>query len=258
MRRFLRAALFAWLFLTALPAFAQNYGNDTLEVSNENYEEEVMVGSASDTVFSVVTNTQAVDVRKLPEQKLRELKASDDYWYANAEPEKKAEPKAAPSDGRRPLVDQRWFRNLLWLVILCSFIGVVVWYLASSNIRLFRRDSKKILEEEEDPGLAEDIFAINYEIEIGKAVAAQNYRLAVRLWYLRTLKELAERNVINWRPETPNGAYATHLYNSRFYAPFFRLTRNFEYTWYGGFAISQEAYAMMRTDFQTFLNSLPA
>ena len=153
-------------------------------------------------------------------------------------------------------MDQSWFLNLLWIIMLCSFIGAVVWYLVSSNVGLFRRESKKIIEEETAEELPEDIFTINYEKEIQKAVDARNYRLAVRLWYLRTLKELSSRNIIDYRHEKTNNDYVNSLFGGRFYRDFFRLTRNFEYTWYGQFDLSEQAYELMRKDFVNFKNSL--
>ncbi len=109
---------------------------------------------------------------------------------------------------------------------------------------------------EEDEGVDEDIFALNYEREIGKAVAEKNFRLAVRLLYLRTLKELSERNIIEYRHEKTNSDYLNGLFGGNYYQSFFRLTRNFEYTWYGGFPLSEEAYQMMQTDFFNFKSGL--
>ena len=152
--------------------------------------------------------------------------------------------------------DQRWFRDLLWIIILCSFIGVVIWYLASSNISLFRKESKKITDDKIEEEFTDDIFTINYEKEIQKAVDGKNYRLAVRLWYLKTLKELSDRNIIDYRHERTNSEYVNSLFGKRYYSDFFRLTRNFEYTWYGQFNLSADAYEMMRADFSNFKSSL--
>jgi hypothetical protein len=197
--------------------------------------------------FSPITQQQPVETKKIPAGKVNELKADEAYWYANLEPEK---PKEEVKD------ESNWFQNLLWIIILCSFIAVVIWYLASSNIRLFRKESKSIMEDETADVKLDDIFTINYEKEIQKAVDAKNYRLAIRLWYLRTLKELSDRNIIEYRHEKTNNEYVSSLFNSRYYKDFFRLTRNFEYTWYGQFNLSAESYQMMQADFLRFKNNL--
>ena len=148
--------------------------------------------------FEPVLEPETVDVRKLPAGKVAELKEDDAYWYANVEPEKKKVEKV-PVKKDPSLVDRSWFQNLLWIIILCCFIGVVIWYLASSNIRLFSKESKKIDDDSDVEETTDDIFAIQYDREIQKAVDAKNYRLAVRLWYLKTLRQLSDRNIIEYQ-----------------------------------------------------------
>lgn len=207
------------------------------------------------TTFSPIRQTVPVEIKKVPQEKVESLQRSDDYWYANLPP-KEEEPVAEIKPRGKSLFDYEWFRNLLWILILCSFIAVVVWYLASSNISLFRKASKAIEEEAEDEVIPDDIFSINYDKEIRKAEEAANYRLAVRLWYLFTLKSLANRNLINYRAEKPNGDYVSALFQGRYYRDFFRLTRAFDYTWYGQFPLTEEDYKRMQAEFLNFKNSL--
>ena len=197
---------------------------------------------------------QIIEEKKIPAEKLASLKKQDDYWYANLKPEKEIEePRQSTGKG---LFNADWFGNLLWIIIIVSFIAVVIWYLALSNVQLFRKAPRKIVDEE-DAGLIEDIFGLNYDKEITKAVQQKDYRVAVRLWYLRTLKELSDKGIINYGHEKTNSEYLNTLFGSRYYHDFFRLTRNFEYTWYGQFPLSEDGFAMMQKDFTAFKNSLP-
>jgi len=250
MRRTFPFILSLFLF-AALSSFAQESVTDTVEVGITNSPK-----SAGASSFSVIKQKDLVDVRKLPQDKVDELKRSDDYWYANMQPKKKEEPKQEVQTGTKSIFDYAWFRNLLWIVILCSFIAVVIWYLASSNIGMFRKSSKKINDETEEDTLDEDIFNIQYGKEIEKAVSAKNYRLAVRLWYLQTLLELTDRNLIVYSNDRTNSDYVNKLFGGPYYRDFFRLTRNFEYTWYGGFTLSEEAYNLMHAEFLNFKNAL--
>jgi hypothetical protein len=205
--------------------------------------------------FSPV-ESRPVAIKKVAPEKIKELKNEEAYWYANLQPEKKAEQQQpAATHGNRSLFNQAWFGNLLWIIIVMSFIAVVIWYLASSNVQFFRKASKKIIDEQEEE-ITEDIFIMNYDREIAKALHAKNYRLATRLWYLGTLKELAEKNIIDYRHEKTNSDYVKALVGSRYYRDFFRLTRNFEYTWYGQFPLSEEGYNFLQKDFHRFKNSL--
>jgi len=246
--------LFILAFTCAGKAFAQNDSMQDTVVSvveapaSEEDEEDT-------TRFSLVTQQYPVSVRQVPKAKLDSLRSADDFWYANTAPEKKKTEAETEERPHRNLLDQEWFRDLLWVIVLCSFIAVVLWYLASSNVLIFRRKAKKILEEDIEE-TTDDIFALSYDKEIGRAEEAKDFRQAVRLWYLRVLKELAEKGRIEYRYGRTNSDYVSQLFNTPYHRDFFRLTRNFEYTWYGQFDLSAEAYDMMRRDFLHFKNTL--
>jgi len=235
--------IFWIIFLFAATSVLAQEGEVTVDPGNGN-------GS-----FSPVTSSGPVTIKKVEEETISDLKNNDAYWYANVEPEKKAEPNRSGANNKEVAI-AGWFSNLLWIIIVVSFIAIVVWYLISSNVQLFQKTSKAIINEEEEEEAVEDIFLMNYDKEIAKAVKAENYRLAIRLWYLYTLKELAQRNVIDYRHEKTNSDYVNALSGSSYYRDFFRLTRNFEYTWYGQFPLTEEGYKFLQRDFSSFKNNL--
>ena len=130
-----------------------------------------------------------------------------------------------------------------------------MYYLADSNISLFRRNKKVavVAVDEEMPG---DIFTINYEKEIDKAASMGNFRMAVRLMFLRLLKNMSERNIIRYQQDKTNLDYLMQLHSTAYYKDFFRITRNYEYSWYGKFEVSQDAYQFIRNDFEQFENRI--
>ena len=197
-----------------------------------------------------------VTIRRVSKSMVDSLKASDDFWYANAERPKKKKQEAKEQPGGKTIFEQRWFRSLLWVVILSSFIGVVFWYLVSSNIFVFSKVARKIDSSDGTSEAEENIFSIPYEKEIDAAIASGNYRLAIRLWYLRTLKELSGKELIDYRYGRTNQDYVAQLASSSYYRDFFRLTRHFEYTWYGQFDLSADAYNLLQHDFVKFHNNL--
>ena len=115
---------------------------------------------------------------------------------------------------------------------------------------VFSVKKPKPLEEQIDTALSEDIFAINYEQELQKAIANNNFRLGVRLLYLHILRIFADNGILQYKMEKTNSDYLAQLYNTTYYRNFFRLTRNFEYVWYGKFDISAEAFQMIQQDYK--------
>jgi hypothetical protein len=178
---------------------------------------------------------------------LQNLKKDEAFWYANKLPKRQKRAEIDPNKKySEPFYLQNWFRTLLWIFITAAFVAVIIWFLVVSDVRLFRK--KAVSLSEQDTVLAEDIFSINYEQELEKAIADENYRLGVRLMYLHILRLFSERDIIHYKIERTNSDYLMQLYNTSYYKDFFRLTRNFEYVWYGKFDISSAAFELIRKD----------
>jgi hypothetical protein len=128
----------------------------------------------------------------------------------------------------------------------------VIIYLANSNVGLFRKGGKSIAASEADEVETDNIFEINYQREIDKAIANGNYRFAVRLMFLRALKNLSDKKVIQYKHDRTNFDYLMQLHSTKYYSDFFRLTRNYEYSWYGQFSIEPEKFSIIKSDFENF------
>ncbi len=193
--------------------------------------------------------------RNIPDTVISKLKKEDEFWYAD-EAGKKSEKKENNKKTDTPLGQQSWFRLMVWLVIIGGFTAFLATYLSGSNIGLFRKKKILISQNEQDGEMPEDIFAINYHKEIDKAAAIGNYRLAVRFMFLRLLKNMAEQKIIRYKEDKTNFDYLSELSSTSKYEQFFKVTRNYEYSWYGQFIISEEAYHLIKNDFDEFENQL--
>ncbi|MEO7922965.1 MAG: hypothetical protein ABIR30_04755 [Chitinophagaceae bacterium] len=250
------------IFFSCFSATAQ-YGEDTVvavdEIAADTLYKDILdttVNYTGDDQELFLKNYQyegdsfSVKQRNVPDSLVKALQEKDEFWYANTVI-KKEEKKEEPIEPYTPISQRSWFQTLVWLVIIGGFAAFLMIYLSGNNIGLFRK--KKFLTTEEDSGeMPEDIFAISYEKEIEKAAALGNYRLAVRLMFLRLLKNMAERNVISYQQDRTNFDYLLQLQPTKYYTDFFRITRNYEYSWYGQFDVSEDAYHIIRNDFDQF------
>ena len=146
------------------------------------------------------------------------------------------------------------FQTVLWLIIVCGFVTFLILYLYNSNASLFRK-SRNIADEETDAETS-DIFTINYQKEIDKAVGMSNYRLAVRLMFLRLLRNLSDKNLIQYKHDATNFDYMMQLHPTEVYPGFSRLARHYEYSWYGQFDIDKEKYSIIKNEFENFERKL--
>lgn len=206
------------------------------------------------TYFTMIDSGgwEKVSGRKVPDSILRRFQNDVAFWYANrALPKKKVEEQSL----FLRLVQQSWFRNLMWLIICLAFGSVLIWFLATSNVRLFRKPPETI-EHFADNITAENIFSIDYGREIEKAGRQGAYRLATRLHYLQLLSMMAARELIRYRQDATNSDYLFQLSGTNYYKPFFVLTRHFEYIWYGRFEVTPPVYAAVQKDFESFKKEL--
>lgn len=86
----------------------------------------------------------------------------------------------------------------------------------------------------------ENLNQIDFEEEIARARQAQNWRLVVRLQYLWVLKTLSKQGVIEVKAGKTNHDYSYEIENVGILHRFKKLSRIFDYAWYGGFEISEK------------------
>jgi hypothetical protein len=194
--------------------------------------------------------TSALDsvrrARRLSAEEVNKLRNDDDFWYANYVFSKEEEEKAKAyksSDDSHKVYDA-----FLWVIAVIGFVAFLIIYLSNSNVGMFRRSKNLRIDDESDPEM-DDIFGINYEKEIEKAVNAGNYRLGVRLLFLRLLRRLSDKNVIQYKQDRTNFDYVMQLSNTTWYNPFIRLARHYEYVWYGKFSVDQKQFEIIRNEF---------
>jgi len=148
------------------------------------------------------------------------------------------------------------FRLLVWGICIFVLIYAVLKFAGMSGIGLFMRNPKK---EGLDYAVTEDdIYAIDFPDSISEAVNQKNYRLAIRLLYLQTLRRMADQELIRWKPNKTNDVYATELAGSNYYSGFTWLTRVYDYAWYGDFPVQEQQFTDAQQHFQTFQQQLPA
>lgn len=193
--------------------------------------------------------------KRLPESTLQRLRSDEAFWYANADLKKKAATEKSNASFWQWLFRQTWFFNLIWTVIIGSFIAVIFLFLMKSNISLFRKTARTIAADA-DPATLQNIFSIDYNIARNEALAQHDFQLAIRLHYLQTLTFLSKEKKVQYKEEYTNSDYLRQLQQTPHYGDFKKLTHHFEYAWYGKFQITPQAYQTIAQDFTTFKHNM--
>jgi len=90
----------------------------------------------------------------------------------------------------------------------------------------------------------EDINAL-----ITRAIEQNNYRLAIRYYYLLALKELSDHNVIKWEQDKTNADYINEIENKTLQTNFKQATKIYDYVWYGEFTVDAIKFESLKKPF---------
>jgi len=133
-------------------------------------------------------------------------------------------------------------------LLVFTLVGLIL-YMVFSNIQI----EKSLDHVEDDFEEIENIEDVDADAAYKAAVAAGDYRLAIRMHFIKCLQVLAEKDHIEWEREKTNRDYNREISNSEVKRTFREVATIFERCWYG--EESLDVIAFRRYD-QSFLDLL--
>jgi hypothetical protein len=132
-----------------------------------------------------------------------------------------------------------------WLLVGFFVIAVllVIYFVYRKRPELFIREKKR-------PALSyrmaeETIYGIDFEKDLNAALASGDFRAAIRLLYLQTLRFVADREWIDWQIYKTPTEYTFELKPAGLKPAFRLLTNHFLQVRYGNFRATREVYDAM-------------
>ncbi|CAM3701778.1 DUF4129 domain-containing protein [Pontibacter korlensis] len=160
---------------------------------------------------------------------------------------------------------QQWLREVLykgqasgfWEVLLYLLIAaaIVLIVIKMQHVDVGSLLGKKASNTETPYDVFEEnIHELDLKALIAEAVEQHDYRKAVRLHYLQSLKHLTDMGLIQWKPGKTNRSYIAEIQDDGVRREFEQLTGMFEYVWYGGAALGDGLFSSARAEFTQFDN----
>jgi len=143
---------------------------------------------------------------------------------------------------------------VFWTIaaLLLSFIIIKLFFTEGIFRRISASNNVKVLATDEDT--APD--ARDYKRLINAAIQNKDYRLATRYLYLQSLYRLIALGAVSFATDKTNNQYLAEIATKPYRQAFATLTLQYEYAWYGGFAISENSFAVIQQSFTNFNNQL--
>jgi hypothetical protein len=208
----------------------------------------------------VTIDTSFVEERSFNAKEINEIKKNKDFQY-----DRYKEPPKSLWDRFwswvwfkiKQLLSTKGGRTSVWSLLIILAVAIISFFvfkvMGIKEGGMFGRRSKENLNYSIS---SDDIHGISFEEAIENAIASSNFRLAVRLLYLQSLKKLSDRGYIEWQLNKTNIDYLQETKEKAWHSLFSSLTYNFEYTWYGEATVNKEKFQVVQQQFHQFNNQL--
>lgn len=102
----------------------------------------------------------------------------------------------------------------------------------------------------------EDIHQLDLDSLLQEALITNNFRLATRYYYLKTIKKLNDLKYIDFQIEKTNSDYLLEIDNENIIPDFSYLSYIYNYIWYGEFKVDVIRFKGIQEKYQAFFEKL--
>ena len=243
--------LYIYLLPALLPVFSDaQIVHDTVIIS----EDSTVIEGTYQPADSTTNATQAVEP---PVYRDRKFDGSFKEKYTG--PEYQYDTKPSKKKWRNGVAEwlSEWAIIITRVLAFC-IIGFVVYLIVRAILNkesmwIFGRARKAISIHDINE---ENIHQMDFSQLIEETKKQENYRLAVRYYFLWLLKKLSAREIIDWHRDKTNSDYLYEINNAALRKDFEYLTYVYDYSWYGEFPLDDRAFAKAEKAFQKTFNTI--
>lgn len=191
------------------------------------------------------------ETKRVFKDSLKEKYNDKDFIYKENEP---AKPKKNVDFGFLKAVGK--FLQTIFPFLLGGFIVFLILKIAlGTQIGFFNFKKKAAKKPEKLIYEEEDIHEVDLEKLLLEAKNNNNYRLAIRYYYLIVLKTLSTNKLIDYHKDKTNTEYKFELQKGKIREQFSYLSYIYTYVWYGEFEVNNTDFLNIEEKYTSFKNS---
>jgi len=151
-----------------------------------------------------------------------------------------------------PITGFLWvvLKVLPYLILAAALFFIIKYFLNIQTSNILKKNNKSIVKFGSDEEL---IKREDLNLLLKDAIENEEYRIAVRFYYLLILKKLTESGSLNWQQEKTNEDYIKELQETSLQSKFSESTRVYDFVWYGNFNINQTDFINAEALFNSIL-----
>ncbi len=196
---------------------------------------------------------QNIEQRKFDDKKYNSLTEGVDYSEEKKEKKKKDRKEKGPVKFEGIGTFLKFFIITIGIVLL---FFILIKALTGDNVFLPKDKKLKPVSNVDLEKIEDNLEEAELENPIKQAIAAGNYSMAIRLYYLTILKELSLQKKIKWKKDKTNGEYLRELAGSPFFKNIQQITLVFEKIWYGKAELNKEDFLLLQPKFKSALKDV--
>lgn len=215
--------------------------------------------------FGQIFSFAQLDISKKEVEKLK--KNEPELWYVDLKPppdttnKDTVDKKSEKYTGRETVFEPQNLENFFSFIqyLFFAILAAAIMYLVIKSRFAWgssRNTNYKVEDEITESTKIErleDLQSVNFQTQIDNAEANQNYRLAIRLYYLWLIKNLSNAKFIEFHPNKTNQQYCSEMQGSKYSAEFEECTKFYNYVWFGQFSIESDTYQKIVAHYKSLL-----
>jgi hypothetical protein len=189
---------------------------------------------------------------------------TDDQWKKAIENIEYKEEKKDPEPEEKKLeheldfsprnFDGSWLHStttkVIVITLLIALLIFTIFKLIDRNVSVNKKIPESILQAREMT--EEELIEQTMDDLIAQAIAAGDYRLAIRFLYIQTIQSLNIYKFIQWKKDKTNKDYLREMRSHEKYKHFRELTLVYEVVWYGDHSIEASRFEAVNSLFNDF------
>ena len=222
-----------------------------------NAQEIQLVEEGVITIDSILLHKSTeIDQERTFSTDLKEKYKGKDFEYTEDKTVKQEE--TPKSNSASPLLGMfAFFMSTIFPFLLGGFvIFVILKSVLGIDVRFWQKTNKAKVTSTQLIYEDEDINEMNLQGLLQQAIDRKEYRLAIRYYYLTTLKALANKQFIDYHKDKTNSEYLFEIENTQTRTEFSYLSYVFSYVWYGEFTVDEQSFTIAQNKYQSFLKTL--
>jgi hypothetical protein len=199
---------------------------------------------------------------RIDPKKIEAIKKQSEYDYFKSYSSKKEKPK----DLKKESNSENWSFlkrvgdniHILFIIVFVLIAGFLIYSLVTEGgfskriFRLKKRDSIVVLETIDEEKIEENDF----DILIRTAYGNFDYRLVLRLMFLKNLQLLNNRNHIIYKKNKTNYEYSLEIKNQYLKQDFLQVSDVFSWVWYGLETVDETIFVKYEPMFKDLENKI--